>query len=47
MRKADEEIEWMRIGAAFSDLGVEALLREAKPGMTERELGALDRKSVV
>ena len=41
MRKADEEIEWMRIGAAFSDLGVEALLREAKPGMTERELGAL------
>jgi Xaa-Pro dipeptidase len=41
MRKADEEIEWIRIGAAFSDLGVEALLREAKPGMTERELGAL------
>jgi Xaa-Pro aminopeptidase len=41
MRKSDEEIEWMRIGAAFSDLGVEALLREAKPGMTERELGAL------
>jgi Xaa-Pro aminopeptidase len=41
MRKSDEEIEWMRIGAAFSDLGIEALLREAKPGMTERELGAL------
>ena len=41
MRKSDEEIEWMRIGAAFSDLGVEALLREAEPGMTERELGAL------
>src|SRR5262249_47491406 len=32
---------WMRIGAALSDLGIEALLKEAKPGMTERELGAL------
>jgi len=41
MRKSDEEIRWMRIGAAFSDLGLEALLREARVGMTERELGAL------
>jgi Xaa-Pro aminopeptidase len=41
MRKSDEEIDWMRIGAAFSDLGLEALLRDGKPGMTERELGAL------
>lgn len=41
MRKSDEEIEWMRIGAAFSDLGLEALLRESKTGMTQRELGAL------
>ncbi len=41
MRKSDEEIDWMRIGAAFSDLGLEALLHEGKPGMTERELGAL------
>ena len=41
MRKSDEEIRWMRIGAAFSDLGLEALLRGARPGMTERELGAL------
>jgi Xaa-Pro aminopeptidase len=39
--KSDEEIEWMRIGAAFSDLGLAALLRDGKPGMTERELGAL------
>jgi len=31
----------MRIGAALSDLGIEALLEGAKPGMTERELGAL------
>ena len=41
MRKSDEEIEWMRIGAAFSDLGLDALIRGAKPGMTERELGNL------
>jgi Xaa-Pro aminopeptidase len=41
LRKSDEEIEWMRIGAAFSDLGLAALLRDGKPGMTERELGAL------
>ena len=41
MRKSDEEIDWMRIGAAFSDLGIRALLSEARPGMTERELGAL------
>jgi len=41
MQKSDEEIEWMRIGAAFSDLGIEALARGARPGMTERELGAL------
>lgn len=41
LRKSDEEIEWMRIGAAFSDMGLASLLREGKPGMTERELGAL------
>ena len=41
MRKSDEEIDWMRIGAAFSDLGLQALLSEGKPGMTERQLGAI------
>jgi Xaa-Pro aminopeptidase len=41
MRKSDEEILWMRIGAAFSDLGLAALLRDGRVGMTERELGAL------
>ena len=41
MRKSDEEIDWMRIGAAFSDLGLQALLDEGRVGMTERELGAL------
>jgi Xaa-Pro dipeptidase len=41
MRKSDEEIEWMRIGAAFSDLGLASLIENAAVGMTERELGAL------
>jgi Xaa-Pro aminopeptidase len=41
MRKSDEEIEWMRIGAAFSDLGLASLVENAAVGMTERELGAL------
>ena len=37
--KSDEEIDWLRIGAALTDLGLAALLRETKPGLTERELG--------
>jgi Xaa-Pro dipeptidase len=39
--KSVEEIDWMRIGAALSDLAIDALCREARPGMSERELGAL------
>jgi Xaa-Pro aminopeptidase len=39
--KSAEEIQWMRIGAALTDLAIEGLRREAKPGMTERELGAI------
>ena len=45
--KSEEEIDWLRIGAALSDLGLEALLKEAKPGMTERELAnAVERAYV-
>ncbi len=47
MRKSDEEIDWMRIGAYFSDLGIAALRREARPGMTERELGNLVERAYV
>jgi Xaa-Pro aminopeptidase len=39
--KSPEEIQWMRIGAALTDLAIEGLRREARPGMTERELGAI------
>ena len=37
--KSEEEIDWLRIGAALTDLGLAALLSEAKPGLTEHELG--------
>jgi Xaa-Pro dipeptidase len=39
--KSDEEIEWTRIGAAFSDAGLEGLAAGMKPGMNEHELAAL------
>jgi Xaa-Pro aminopeptidase len=37
--KSEEEIDWLRIGAALSDRGLAALLRETRPGRSERELG--------
>ncbi len=41
MVKSEEELDWIRIGAAMSDAGLAALLAGAKPGLTERELGAI------
>src|SRR5258706_14225101 len=37
--KSEEELDWLRIGAAFSDAGFAALLEGTKPGLTERQLG--------
>jgi Xaa-Pro aminopeptidase len=39
--KSDEEIEWLRKGAALTDAAVEHLIANLKPGMLEHELGAL------
>jgi Xaa-Pro aminopeptidase len=39
--KSEEELDWLRIGAAFSDAGFASLLAGTRPGLTERELGAL------
>ena len=39
--KSAEEIDWLRIGAHFSDLGMAALRDGLKIGMNERELGDL------
>jgi len=41
MIKSAEELDWLRIGAAMSDAGLAALLAGTRPGLTERELGAL------
>jgi Xaa-Pro dipeptidase len=36
--KSAEELDWLRIGACLSDLGMAALRDNARPGMSEREL---------
>jgi Xaa-Pro aminopeptidase len=45
--KSEEEIDWLRIGAALSDRGFASLLEGARPGMTERELGNLVERGYV
>ncbi|HYY62156.1 MAG TPA: hypothetical protein VE756_12250, partial [Burkholderiales bacterium] len=45
--KSEEEVDWLRIGAAFSDAGFASLLAGTKPGMTERELGNLVERAYV
>lgn len=45
--KSAEEIEWLRIGAAFSDRGMAALRDGLRPGLTERQLGDLIERSYV
>jgi Xaa-Pro dipeptidase len=39
--KSAEELDWLRIGAAFSDAGMTGLADGLKPGLTERQLGDL------
>jgi Xaa-Pro aminopeptidase len=43
--KSDEEIEWLRRGAAFGDAALAALEREVRPGLRERELGEIIERS--
>jgi len=45
--KSEEEIDWLRIGAAFSDAGFQELLQNARPGLTEREFGNLVERAYV
>ena len=47
MIKSEEEIDWLRIGAALSDAGFDSLLKNIRPGQTERELGALVESAYV
>ena len=45
--KSAEELDWLRIGAHFSDLGMAALRDGIRPGVSERELGnAIERAYV-
>jgi Xaa-Pro aminopeptidase len=39
--KSEEEFEWARIGCALSDLGIEALANDIRPGMSEHELATI------
>jgi Xaa-Pro dipeptidase len=41
LRKSAEEIEWLRVGCELTDAAVVALRDGARPGLDERELGAL------
>jgi Xaa-Pro dipeptidase len=41
MIKSEEEIDWARIAARLSDLSIAALRREIRPGIDERDLGAI------
>jgi len=45
--KSQEEIEWLRIGAVFSDRGMAALCDGLRPGLSERQLGDLIERSYV
>jgi Xaa-Pro dipeptidase len=45
--KSAEELDWLRIGAHFSDLGMTALRDGLQPGLTERALGDLVERAYV
>jgi Xaa-Pro aminopeptidase len=45
--KSAEELDWLRIGAYFSDLGMAALRDGLKSGLNERELGDLVERAYV
>jgi Xaa-Pro aminopeptidase len=45
--KSAEELDWLRIGCALTDLGVEALERNAAPGLTEHQLGDIIERAYV
>jgi Xaa-Pro aminopeptidase len=41
MIKSDEEIDFARIAARLSDMSVEAMQKDIRPGMDERDVGAI------
>lgn len=47
LRKSAEEIEWLRIGVEMTDAAVGSLHANARPGMSEAELGDLAERAYV
>src|SRR5262249_37129501 len=47
IEKSDEEIAWLRVGAALSDAGMAALVGGTRPGMSEHDLGNLIERAYV
>jgi len=45
--KSEEEIAWLRIGAALSDAGMSALVGGTRPGMTEHELANMIERAFI
>ena len=45
--KSEEEIAWMRVGAALSDAGMRALVAGTRPGLTEHELANIVERAYV
>jgi len=45
--KSAEELDWFRIGAALSDLAIDALLTELRPGLSERDLADIVERAYV
>jgi Xaa-Pro aminopeptidase len=45
--KSDEELDWLRVGCALTDLAVEALERELAPGLTEHQLADIIERAYV
>lgn len=47
LRKSPEELDWLRIGCAFTDDALRAVHEHAGPGTDERELGNLAERAYV
>jgi Xaa-Pro aminopeptidase len=47
LRKSGEELDWLRVGCAFTDDAVRAVHEQAGPGTDERELGNLAERAYV
>lgn len=47
LTKSEEEIDWLRIGAAFCDASIRAMRREVRAGINEREIADIVERAYV